>query len=115
MENGEDRLQAAAMQWGRSVRNGQDAARLLTAGELEALPRGAVVWIEHLNGETGRSSGPVCAMKCGDGTLVDEEALIYDDFREDMKLDAWGHCWRFWSAVPTEEQRAGTPWPEPEG
>ena len=79
---------------------------------MQRLPRGAVVWVEFWNGEEQKAGRLTCAMKCSDGTLVDEEMLLYDDFRKDMTPDAEGDCWRFWSAMPTEEQRKETPWPE---
>lgn len=86
-----------------------DEARILTADEIRQLPRASVVWVEFYNTEEEMATSLVAAMKCADGTLVDEETCVYDDVAEDMRPqpDGW---WRFWSAMPTEEQRAGTPW-----
>lgn len=84
-------------------------ARILTADEIGQLPRASIVWVEFYNVEEEMATSLVAAMKCADGTLVDEETCVYDDVVEDMRPqpDGW---WRFWSEMPTEEQRAGTPW-----
>lgn len=89
--------------------------RVMTADEVRAVPRGGVVCVEYFNGETGRHGAIHYAMKAADGALVDEEILIYEDFEKDMTPDAEGDCWRFWTAMPTEEQRDATPWPTAEG
>lgn len=90
----------------------RNMAQVLSCEQLQRLPRGAVVWVEYWNGEEQKAGRLAGAMKCADGTLVDEETLLYDDFRKDMTPDAECDCWRFWSAMPTEEQRKAEPWPE---
>ena len=84
-------------------------ARILTADEIRALPRTSIVWIEFYNAEEGKSDSIHASMKCADGTLVDEDACVFDDFEKDMRYCADGY-WRFWLGEPTEEQRRETPW-----
>ena len=86
-----------------------NSARLLTADEIRQLPRASIVWIEFYNVEEGEATSLLAAIKCQDGTLVDEDTCVYDDFERDMRYQEDGY-WRFWSARPTEEQRKGTPW-----
>lgn len=87
----------------------KSAARLLTADEIRQLPRTSIVWIEYYNAEEGRSDSLHAAIKCEDGTLVDEETCVFDDFERDMRPQADG-WWRFWSAEPTRKQREETSW-----
>lgn len=85
-------------------------ARILTADEIRHLPRTSIVWIEFYNAEEGEATSLLAAMKCADGSLVDEDTCVYDDFEKDMKPQADGY-WRFWSARPTQKQRKETGWP----
>ena len=86
--------------------------RVLTADEIRALPRLSIVWLEYWNGENGSADADMyAAMKCYDGTLVDEEGSVYNDFEKDMAPDRFdGSRWRFWIGSPTEEQRKAVPW-----
>lgn len=84
--------------------------KLLTADELFDLPRTSIVWIEYWCGEKQCSDGLIAGLKCADGTIVDEDTCVYSDFEDDMKPDAEGSRWRFWSAEPSEELRKETPW-----
>ena len=84
-------------------------ARILTADEIHQLPRTAIVWVEFFNAEEGEATSLLAAMKCADGTLVDEDACIYDDIEADMKPNPEG-WWRFWSTRPTVNQREEVPW-----
>lgn len=86
--------------------------RVLTAEEIRALPRLTIVWIEYWSGEEKKADPDMFAsMKCYDGTLVDEDASVYNDFEKDMTPDRFdGSCWRFWLGKPTEEQRKAVPW-----
>jgi len=85
-------------------------ARVLTVDELKALPRLAIVFIEYFDGDEGEASEEILAgMKCYDGTIIDEDASIYDDFEQDVAWNADGY-WRFWDTMPTEERRKEVPW-----
>lgn len=84
--------------------------RVLTADELFDLPRTSIVWIEYLCGEKPCGDSLMAGLKCADGTIVDEDTCVYSDFEDDMKPDAEGSRWRFWSAEPSEELRKETPW-----
>ena len=84
-------------------------ARLLTADEIRQLPRESIVWIEFYNAEEGEATSLMASMKCADGTLVSEDACVYEDFEEDMKPQADG-WWRFWNGEPTEQEREDAPW-----
>ena len=84
-------------------------ARLLTADEIRQLPRTSIVWIEFYNAEEGEATSLMASMKCADGTLVDEDTCVYDDFEKDMKVKPGG-WWRFWNREPTELEREETPW-----
>ena len=85
-------------------------AKVITPEQVEKLKRASVCWIEFYDGELGRSTALFAAMKCKDGTLVDEECSIYDDFKADTTPDAEGDCWRFWDAKPTAQERKNTRW-----
>lgn len=86
--------------------------RVLTSDELFELPRLSIVFIECWDGEYQAPLPTIFAgMKCYDGTIVDEDGSIFSDFEDDMTKDHFGgSCWRFWSAMPTEEQRKAVPW-----
>ena len=86
--------------------------KVLTAEEIRALPRLTIVWIEYWSGEEKKADPDMFAsMKCYDGTLVDEDASVYNDFEKDMTPDRFdGSCWRFWLGKPTEEQRKAVLW-----
>ena len=84
--------------------------RILTAEELEALPRCAIVFAETFDGEDRKGGYVMAAMKCQDGTLVDEDGCIYMDFRKEMEPGHFGDKTRFWSMLPKEELMACTPW-----
>ena len=85
--------------------------RVLTLEELQQLPAQAIVWIDYWDGEEKKLGTMMAGMKCYDGTLVDEDACVYNDFESDMTPDRFdGSCWRFWSAKPTEEQRRTVAW-----
>lgn len=86
--------------------------RILTADELRELPHLSIVWTEYWNGDEKKADPKLfAAMKCYDGTLVDEEASVYNDFEKDMMPDQFdGSRWRFWIGKPTEEQRKAVPW-----
>lgn len=84
-------------------------ARLMTADEIRQLPRTSIVWIEFWNAEEGEATQLLPAMKCADGSLVDEDTCVFTDFEEDMKPQ-WDGWWRFWSDEPTSRQREETPW-----
>lgn len=90
------------------------AVRILTADEIRELPRTSIVWIEFYNAEENEPTSLLPAMKCADGTLVDEETCVYDDYEADMKYQKDGY-WRFWSEEPTQEQRERTAWPHEQG
>ncbi len=87
-----------------------DEARVLTPDEIRRLPRTSIVWIEFYNFEEGVAMTLIPSMKCRDGSLVDEETCVYDDFENDQAVQPDGY-WRFWSAEPTKEQREKTRWP----
>lgn len=89
-----------------------DDCRVLTADELRELPRLTIVFIECFDGEYQAPLPTIMAgMKCYDGSIVDEDGSIFSDFEDDMSRDHFdGSCWRFWSAMPTEEQRKAVPW-----
>ena len=85
--------------------------KVLTAEELRQLPAQTIVWIDYWDGEEKKLGTMMAGMKCYDGTLVDEDACVYNDFESDMTPDRFdGSCWRFWSAKPTEEQRRTVAW-----
>lgn len=86
--------------------------RVLSLEELQQLPAQTIVWTEYWNGEDGKASDELlAAMKCYDGTFVDEDASVYSDFDKDMTPDRFdGSYWRFWSAKPTDEQRRKVAW-----
>ena len=86
--------------------------RVLTAEEMKALPRLAIVFVEYYDGELRRAQETMlAAMKCGDGTLVDEDACVYTNFEQDMKPSRFdGSFWRFWSGMPDEKLRKDTRW-----
>lgn len=85
--------------------------RVLTAEELRQLPAQTIVWVDYWDGEEKKLGTMMAGMKCYDGTLVDEDACVYNDFESDMTPDRFdGSCWRFWSAKPTEEQRRTVAW-----
>ena len=88
-----------------------EKATLLTPFQIRQLPRASVVWIEFWNGEEKRAETLKAALKCKDGTLVDEDTCVFDDFEQDMMYSDDGY-WRFWLGEPTEEQRKETPWHE---
>lgn len=88
--------------------------KVLTADELRALPRLAIVFIECWDGEYLEALPDIFAgMKCYDGTIVDEDGCIFQNFESDMKpLSSFdGSYWRFWDTMPTEDQRRKEPWP----
>ena len=86
--------------------------RVLTADELRALPRLAIVFLECWDGEYQDALPEILAgMKCYDGTIVDEDGCIFQDFEDDMKPTCFdGSKWRFWNMMPTEKQRKAVPW-----
>lgn len=85
--------------------------RVLTVEELRQLPAQTIVWIDYWDGEEKKLGTMMAGMKCYDGTLVDEEASVYNDFEKDMTPDRFdGSRWRFWLGKPTEEQRKAVPW-----
>ena len=86
--------------------------KVLTAEEIRALPRLTIVWIEYWNGEEKKTDKDlIAAMKCHDGTLVDEDTCVYSNFEQDMTPDRFdGSCWRFWLGKPTDEQRKAVKW-----
>ena len=86
--------------------------KVLTVEELKQLPAQTIVWIEYWNGEEKKADPDmIAAMKCYDGTLVDEDASVYNDFERDMTPDRFdGSCWRFWLGKPTDEQRKAVKW-----
>ena len=86
--------------------------KVLTADELRNLPRLSIVFIECWDGEYQAPLPTIFAgMKCYDGSIVDEDGSIFSDFEGDMSKDHFdGSCWRFWSAMPTEEQRKAEKW-----
>ena len=86
--------------------------RVLTPDELRDLPRLSIVFIECWDGEYQAPLPTIFAgMKCYDGTIVDEDGSIFSDFEGDMSKDHFdGSCWRFWNAMPTEEQRKAEKW-----
>lgn len=86
------------------------SAYLLTPDEIRKLPRASVVWIEFWNGEEQRADSLKAAIKCADGTVVDEDTCVFDDYERDMRPCEDGY-WRFWSAMPTQKQREETGWP----
>ena len=85
--------------------------RVLTADELRALPRLAIVFLECWDGEYQDALPEILAgMKCYDGTIVDEDGCIFQDFEDDMKPTCFdGSKWRFWNMMPTEKQRKAAP------
>ena len=86
--------------------------KVLTMEELQQMPAQTIVWTEYWNGEDGKASDELlAAMKCYDGTFVDEDASVYSDFDKDLTPDRFdGSYWRFWSGKPSEEQRKAVPW-----
>ena len=88
----------------------KDRARVITPEEIEETPRASVIWIEFYDGEKKKPGSLFAALKCSDGSLVDEEGSIYDDFAKDMEPDEGGDCWRFWDREPTGEERKNTKW-----
>ena len=85
--------------------------KVLTVDEIRDLPRLSIIWVELFDGETQKADPKIlAAMKCYDGTFVDEDACIFDDFEKDMKPGFDGSVWRFWDALPTPEQRKAVPW-----
>lgn len=88
--------------------------RVLTPVEIFELPRLSIVFIECWDGEYQAPLPTIMAgMKCYDGTIVDEDGSIFSHFEDDMTKDHFdGSCWRFWSAMPTEEQRKEVKWDE---
>lgn len=89
----------------RSDRQAPDA-RVLTAEEIEKLPRLTIVWIDYWDAEEQKLGSLMAGMKCYDGTIVDEDASVYRDFQKDMEPDLLdGSHWTFWSGKPTTEQR----------
>lgn len=84
-------------------------ARLLMVDEIRQLPRTSIVWIEFYNVEEGKGTTLLPAMKCADGTLVDEDTCVYDDFEKDVKVQPGG-WWRFWDGEPTGLEREEAPW-----
>ena len=83
--------------------------RILTADEIRKLPRASVVWIEFWDSEEQRADSLKAAIKCADGTIVDEDACVFSDYERDMRPCEDGY-WRFWSARPTSKQREKTGW-----
>ena len=85
--------------------------RVLTAEELRQLPAQTIVWVDYWDGEEKKLGTMMAGMKCYDGTLVDEDACVYNDFEHDMTPDRFdGSCWRFWLGKPTDDQRKAVPW-----
>ena len=86
--------------------------KLLTLEELKALPRLSIIWVEYYDGEEKKASPEIlAAMKCYDGTFVDEDACVYSDIETDMKPGLPdGSYWRFWDGKPTPEQSKAVPW-----
>ena len=86
--------------------------KVLTVEELKALPRLSIIWVEYYDGEEMKVSKEIlAAIKCYDGTFVDEDACVYNDFESDMKPDVIdGSRWRFWDTKPTTEQRNAVKW-----
>ena len=86
--------------------------KVLTVEELKALPRLAIIWVEYYDGEEMKVSQEIlAAIKCYDGTFVDEDACIYNDLEKDMQPDQFdGSRWRFWDMLPTPEQSREVPW-----
>lgn len=86
-------------------------ARVLTADQIRKLPRLAIVWTEYWDGEEQKADLTLlAAMKCIDGTLVDEDGCSYSDFENDMSPTPNGSRWRFWDGKPTAQQRKEVPW-----
>ena len=86
--------------------------KVLTMDEIKALPHLSIVWTEYWNGEEKKADPKLfAAMKCYDGTFVDEDASVYSDFDKDMTPDRFdGSYWRFWLGKPTDDQRKAVPW-----
>ena len=86
--------------------------KVLTAKELHELPRLTIVFIECFDGEYQAPLPTIFAgMKCYDGSIVDEDGSIFQDFEKDMSRDHFDDsCWRFWNAMPTDEQRQAVKW-----
>ena len=86
--------------------------KVLTLEELNALPRLSIIWVEHYDGEEKKASSEIlAAMKCYDGTFVDEDACIYNDLEKDIEPDPLdGSRWRFWDTLPTPDQSKAVPW-----
>ena len=85
-------------------------ARIMTPEEIRKAKRTAIIWIEYYDGELGRSTVMFAAMKCKDGSLVDEDGSIYTMFEKDILPDADDSCWRFWNGKPTAKERKETKW-----
>ena len=86
--------------------------KVLTADELRAMPRLSIIWTEYWDSEL-KSAEPfmLAAMKCRDGSFIDEEGNSFVDFEKDMAPDQFdGSRFRFWDAEPTEEQRKAVQW-----
>lgn len=86
--------------------------KVLTLEELNTLPRLSIIWVEYYDGgEKKASSEILAAMKCYDGTFVDEDACIYNDLEKDIAPDPIdGSRWRFWDMLPTPEQSEAVLW-----
>ena len=86
--------------------------RVLMVEELEALPSLTIVWVEFHSGPSWDvpKDEIKAAFKCFDGSLVDEDTCVHDNFERDTKPDPVGDCWRYWLGHPNEEQRKAVPW-----
>ena len=86
--------------------------KVLTLDELNALPRLSIIWVEYYDGGEKKASSEIrAAMKCYDGSFVDEEACIYNDLEKDIATDPFdGSRWRFWDTLPTPDQSRAVPW-----
>ena len=89
-------------------------ARLLSFEEIEALPEFAVVWEEWRGWdeeyrENALEIAPVA--KIGNGMAGNGIVTIRDP---DMMAGSENGQSRWWTALPTNEQREGTPWQTPQ-
>lgn len=86
--------------------------KILTADELRAMPRLSIIWTEYWDAETMQPEpSMLAAMKCFDGSFIDEEGNSFTNFEKDMEPDEFdGSYFRFWDTLPTEEQRKAVPW-----
>ena len=76
--------------------------RLLTIEEVKALEKGAVVWVEENYGGDQIYLSPM--ISSGDG--------FFGNYYWGIDLNLFHEKKRFWTAKPTREQLATTPWKE---